>query len=100
STRLTQRAATDSRTVAAESQIANRKSQIDNDLDWIVMKCLEKDRNRRYETTNGLARDLERYLHNEPVAACPPSNLYRFQKLVRRNKLLFGAAGAVTAALL
>src|SRR6266849_6725750 len=69
------------------------------DLDWIVMKCLEKDRTRRYETANGLAADVERYLNTEPVVARPPSQLYRFQKLVRRNKLAFSAAGAVTAAL-
>ena len=56
------------------------------ELDWIVMKCLEKDRNRRYETANSLARDIERYLHDEPVQACPPSASYRFRKFARRNK--------------
>ncbi len=61
------------------------------DLDWIVMKCLEKDRARRYETASGLARDIERHLNNEPVVASPPSNLYRFQKMVRRNKVLVSA---------
>ncbi|PYJ86526.1 MAG: hypothetical protein DME22_04910 [Verrucomicrobia bacterium] len=70
------------------------------DLDWIVMKCLEKDRARRYETANGLARDIERHLSNEPVVAGPPSNFYRFQKLVRRNKLTFFAATSVAAALI
>jgi serine/threonine protein kinase len=69
------------------------------DLDWIVMKALEKDRARRYETANGLAMDIERHLKNEPVVARPPSNLYRFQKLVRRNRLAFAAMGAVAAAL-
>src|SRR5919197_1481629 len=69
------------------------------DLDWIVMKCLEKDRARRYETANGLASDIQRHLNDEPVVACPPSNLYRFQKLVRRNKLAFTAGACVTAAL-
>jgi len=69
------------------------------DLDWIVMKTLEKDRTRRYETANGLASDIERHLNNEPVVARPPSNLYRLQKMARRNKLAFAAAGAVTAAL-
>src|SRR5712671_647492 len=69
------------------------------DLDWIVMKALEKDRARRYETANGLARDVERYLADEPVVARPPSKTYRLQKLVRRNKLAFAAAGAVVAAL-
>jgi WD40 repeat protein/serine/threonine protein kinase len=69
------------------------------DLDWIVMKCLEKDRARRYETANGLARDLERHLDNEPVSARPPSPGYRFQKFVRRNKLAVSAATAVTVVL-
>ena len=70
------------------------------DLDWIVMKALEKNRSRRYETANGLAADIQRHLNNEPVVARPPGNLYQFQKLVRRNQLVFLAAGAVTAALI
>ena len=70
------------------------------DLDWIVMKCLEKDRTRRYETANGLAADIRRHLNNEPVVARPPSSMYRFQKLVRRNKLAFAAGLAVAAALM
>ena len=78
-------------------QLLNR---ISGDLDWIVMKCLEKDRSRRYETVNGLAADLIRHLNDEPVVARPPSSAYRFQKLVRRNKLVFAAGAAVTAALL
>jgi len=65
------------------------------DLDWIVMKALEKDRRRRYETANGLAMDISRYLNNEPVLARPPSRIYRFQKLVRRNQGVFIAIGAV-----
>jgi serine/threonine protein kinase/WD40 repeat protein len=69
------------------------------DLDWIVIKSLEKDRARRYETANGLAMDVQRHLNDEPVVARPPSNWYRFQKLVRRNKLAFLAALAVVAAL-
>jgi WD40 repeat protein/serine/threonine protein kinase len=56
------------------------------ELDWIVMKALEKDRNRRYETASALAADVQRYLHDEPVLACPPSALYRFRKLARRNR--------------
>jgi serine/threonine protein kinase len=68
------------------------------DLDWIVMKCLEKDRVRRYETANGLAGDVARYLKSEPVAARPPSRMYRLQKLARRNKLAFVAASAIAAA--
>ncbi|HXT38683.1 MAG TPA: protein kinase [Candidatus Angelobacter sp.] len=69
------------------------------DLDWIVMKALEKDRTRRFETANGLAMDIQRYLNNEPVTARPPSSMYRFQKLVRRNKTAFAGVGAVAAAL-
>ena len=75
-------------------------SILKGDLDWIVMKALEKDRRRRYETANGLAMDIERYLHNEPVIARPPSRFYRFQKSVRRNKVVFGAGAAVLLALL
>jgi serine/threonine protein kinase/WD40 repeat protein len=70
------------------------------DLDWIVMKALEKDRSRRYETCNGLGRDVQRYLMDEPVVARPPSKLYLFRKLVRRNKLAFAAAVVVTASLI
>src|SRR5204862_2897831 len=81
-------------------QLKELISLLRGDLDWIVMKCLEKDRTRRYETANGLASDIQRHLKNEPVVACPPSNLYRFQKLVRRNKLAFTAAIAVSAALI
>jgi serine/threonine protein kinase/tetratricopeptide (TPR) repeat protein len=73
---------------------------IRGDLDWIVMKTLEKDRTRRYETANGLAVDIQRHLDDEPVIARPPSNLYRFQKLVRRNKLAFAAGAAVLLVLL
>jgi WD40 repeat protein len=69
------------------------------DLDWIVMKCLEKDRTRRYETANGLAMDLLRHLKGEPVVARPQSKFYRFQKLARRNKLVFLAAAGVALAL-
>src|SRR6185436_18142124 len=65
--------------------------QLKGDLDWIVMKCLEKDRARRYETANGLASDLQRHLNNEAVLARPPSAAYRFQKLLRRNKVMAGA---------
>jgi serine/threonine protein kinase len=69
------------------------------DLDWIVMKCLEKDRKRRYETANGVAMDVQRYLNNEPIVARPPSQWYRFQKLVRRNRVAFAAATVVALAL-
>ncbi|MBL9135176.1 MAG: serine/threonine protein kinase, partial [Verrucomicrobiales bacterium] len=73
---------------------------VQGDLDWIVMKCLEKDRTRRYETANGLAADLKRHLHHEPVVARPPSTAYRLQKAIRRNKLMFVAGTTVGLALL
>jgi WD40 repeat protein/serine/threonine protein kinase len=70
------------------------------DLDWIVMKALEKDRERRYETANGLAKDVQRHLENEPVIARPPGQFYRFQKMIRRNRLLFGAVASVGISLI
>ena len=73
--------------------------QLQGDLDWIVMKCLEKDRTRRYDTANGLALDLQRHLDNEPVVARPPTTIYRVQKLMRRNKLAFAAGTAIAAML-
>ncbi|HEY3863459.1 MAG TPA: tetratricopeptide repeat protein [Verrucomicrobiae bacterium] len=69
------------------------------DLDWIVMKAMEKDRARRYETAAALAADIQRHLGSEPVLARPPSRLYQFQKLARRNRLAFAAASAIAAAL-
>jgi WD40 repeat protein/serine/threonine protein kinase len=69
------------------------------DLDWIAMKCLEKDRARRYETANALAADIRRHLDCEPVVARPPSRLYEFQKTVKRHKFGFAAAAAVIVAL-
>ncbi len=70
------------------------------DLDWITMKCLEKDRTRRYSTANDLAADVQRHLANEPVVARPPSAGYRLQKTVRRHRLAFAAAVAVLASLI
>jgi serine/threonine protein kinase/WD40 repeat protein len=70
------------------------------DLDWIVMRCLEKDRTRRYETANGLAVDVLRHLANEPVAARPPSGTYRLKKFIRRHKLGVAAVAAVAVSLL
>jgi serine/threonine protein kinase/tetratricopeptide (TPR) repeat protein len=69
------------------------------ELDWVVMKCLEKDRNRRYETANGLARDVQRYLHDEPVEAGPPSAGYRLRKLARKYRAALGIAGLFVALL-
>jgi serine/threonine protein kinase/tetratricopeptide (TPR) repeat protein len=62
------------------------------ELDWVVMKCLEKDRTRRYDTANALARDLERYLHDEPVEACPPGAGYRLRKLARKHRTALSIA--------
>jgi serine/threonine protein kinase len=74
-------------------------NMVRGDLDWVVMKCLEKDRSRRYDTASNLAADIQRFLDYEPVTARPPSNLYRFRKMVRRNRLAFAAASAVLASL-
>jgi len=70
------------------------------DLDWIVMKALEKERTRRYETANGLARDVERFLNEEPVEARPPGTAYRFRKFIRKHRLQVIAAGAIACALI
>ncbi len=70
------------------------------ELDWIVMRCLEKDRSRRYDTANGLAADLQRYLADGPVQACPPSGAYRFRKFARRNKVVLTTIALVAGALL
>jgi len=118
STRLRALVAADVRRFSSKSEIRNPKSEMDRasssrwphdrkeliqrlrgDLDWIVMKALEKDRRRRYDTASTLAQDIERHLGHEPVIARPPSRVYRFQKLVRRNRLTFAAAGAVIVAL-
>jgi hypothetical protein len=76
------------------------KLQLTGDLDWIVMKALEKNRNRRYQTALGLGVDIRRYLDNEVVLARPPSRLYRFRKLVRRNRAVFVSVAAVSLALI
>jgi tetratricopeptide (TPR) repeat protein len=85
---------------ASATVSANRQSDpkqlsrlIRGELDWIVMKCLEKDRNRRYESASALAADVQRYLNNEPVLACPPSATYRFRKFARRHKRALVTAG-------
>jgi serine/threonine protein kinase len=70
------------------------------ELDWIVMKALEKDRTRRYETANGFARDIERYLSGDPVEAGPPSATYRLKKFANKNRALIGTAAAFAALLI
>jgi WD40 repeat protein/serine/threonine protein kinase len=89
----------DSQHTALPGALEGPHSAIDRDLDWIVMKCLEKDRTRRYETASALAADLKRHLKNEPVTARPPSAAYRLQKAWRRNKLVYAAGVAVLVAL-
>jgi hypothetical protein len=88
--------------VAAQRQLEPVKltKLVRGELDWIVMKCLEKDRSRRYETANGLARDIGRYLHDEPVDACPPSTGYRLRKFVRKHRAGLGMAAALAVLLL
>ncbi len=97
STRLSTMAEGERTSTATHRQTEAPKliSLLRGDLDWIVMKALEKDRARRYETANGLASDVERYLGDEPVVARPPSGVYRFQKLVRRNRGFFAGVSAV-----
>jgi tetratricopeptide (TPR) repeat protein len=73
---------------------------VHGELDWIVMKSLEKDRSRRYETANGFAMDVQRYLEDDAVQACPPSTAYRAKKFVRRHKVGMLAGVAVAAALM
>ena len=72
---------------------------VEPDLDWIVMKAIEKDRTRRYETANGLALDIQRFLADEPVSATPPSAGYQFRKFARRNKAALRVAAAIAAVL-
>jgi serine/threonine protein kinase/tetratricopeptide (TPR) repeat protein len=72
---------------------------LSGDLDWIIMKCLEKDRSRRYETASGLARDVQRYLGNEPVEASPPSATYKLRKVIHRHKKEAIAIASVFGAL-
>ncbi len=75
------------------------KTLVHGELDWIVMKALDKDRSRRYETASSFAEDIGRYLKDEPVGACPPSATYRFGKFARRNKTAIALTGVVAAAL-
>src|ERR1019366_720122 len=101
STRISTLTAAEQTTVAKRRHVEPPKliHLVRGDLDWIVMKCLEKDRTRRYETANGLAMDLQRHLHDEPVVARPPGAGYRFRKMARRHKLAFAAVTAVALAL-
>jgi eukaryotic-like serine/threonine-protein kinase len=82
--------------IAAQRRAAPRDlaKLVRGELDWIVMKALEKDRTRRYESASGLARDVERYLHDEPVEAGPPSARYRLRKYARKYRRGLQVAGA------
>jgi len=102
STRLSTMINEELTTVAKHRQAAAPKliHLVRGDLDWIVMKALEKDRSRRYDTAVGFAADIERFLKNEPILARPPSTLYRLNKLVRRNKLACAATAAVSLSVL
>jgi serine/threonine protein kinase/WD40 repeat protein len=89
-------------TVAKHRQVepASLRHLVRGDLDWIVMKCLEKDRGRRYETAHNLALDVEHHLRHEPVSAVAPSTLYRAHKFVRRHRTGLATAGALVLLLL
>jgi serine/threonine protein kinase len=89
-------------TVSAQRQSDPRRlSQLlRGELDWVVMRCLEKDRNRRYESAGALARDVQRYLADEPVHACPPSLGYRLRKFASRNRRALGTAALLALTLL
>jgi len=102
STRLKSLAEAEQASISQRRQLETPKliRQVHGDLDWIVMKAMEKDRTRRYETASGLAADVERHLHNETVLARPPNNIYRLHRLVRRHKLAFASAGSLSVALL
>jgi serine/threonine protein kinase len=102
STRLSTLDAAEQTTIASRRHSEPPKlfGLIRGDLDWIVMKTLEKDRNRRYESANGLAMEIKRFLNNEAILARPPSQAYRLQKLVRRNRAAFAAITAVSLALI
>ena len=100
STRLSQ-SAESLPTISAQRQTepARLTKLVRGELDWIVMKALEKNRDRRYETANALAMDVQRYLTDEPVQACPPSRWYRLRKVARRHKGVLTAAAVVFLAL-
>jgi non-specific serine/threonine protein kinase/serine/threonine-protein kinase len=102
SARLSTLAAAELSTVAERrgADPTKLRQAVRGELDWIVMKCLEKDRNRRYESASALAADVQRYLHDEPVQACPPSPGYRLRKFARRNRRALMTAGVIAAALI
>jgi serine/threonine protein kinase len=88
-------------TIAAErkTEPASLPKLLRGELDWIVLKALEKDRNRRYETVSGFAKDIQHYLDDEPVEACPPSATYRLGKFARKHRTWLALAGFVVGLL-
>jgi signal transduction histidine kinase len=101
STRLSEsRDALPSISAQRQTEPAKLTRLVRGELDWIVMKALEKDRSRRYETANGFAMDVQRYLADEPVLACPPSPLYRLRKFARRNKAALVTGAIVSSVVL
>ncbi|KAA0216442.1 MAG: serine/threonine protein kinase [Leptolyngbya sp. PLA3] len=87
-------------TEARRVEVGTLRSVLRRDLDWVVMKCIEKERGRRYATPAEAAADLRRFLNDEPVLAGPPSTAYRFSKLVRRHRLAFALGGAMALVLI
>src|SRR5262245_22686588 len=85
---------------ARQTEPAKLSRLMRGELDWVVMRCLEKDRSRRYDTVSGLAKDVERFLKDEPVEARPPSSWYRFTKMVRRNQRALMVAGMLAVVVL
>lgn len=88
--------------VAANRRVEPRQlsTLVQGELDWIVMKALDKDRNRRYETASAFAEDVQHYLHDEPVTACPPSAGYQLRKYLRRHSRFFAVSGVIGVVLL
>jgi serine/threonine protein kinase len=85
---------------ARDTEPARLPKLVRGEIDWVVMKCLEKDRSRRYESANDLARDVERYLADEPVEACPPGAAYRLWRYARRHRAAFATAAGFVGLLL
>ena len=100
STRLSTEAALPSLAAARQTEPRRLTAMLRGELDWVVMKCLEKQRNRRYETASGLARDIQRYLADEVVEARPPSAAYRLQKLIHRNRATVLATSLIAIAVM
>ena len=99
STRLSTHDSLASLAALRQTEPSSLMATLRGELDWIVMKCLEKQRDRRYETANGLARDIQRFLADEPVEARAPSAGYRLRKFVRRNRIQVVAVGLLLASM-